>query len=83
MTFTFRMVLNLNKVCMCVHVHAHAYVFTIKGKEATFKLQSRVVSMTLKYKYGWSRFLITSYTAEGCIIGSHLSVMNDIYIWIF
>lgn len=47
MTFTFRMVLNLNKVCMCVHVHAHAYVFTIKGKEATFKLQSRVVSMTL------------------------------------
>lgn len=41
------MVLNLNKVCMCVHVHAHAYVFTIKGKEATFKLQSRVVSMTL------------------------------------
>lgn len=75
------MVLNISKVCVCVHVHVH--VFTIRGKEATFKLQSRVVSMTLKYKYGWSRFLITSYTAEGCIIGSHLSVMNDIYIWIF
>ena len=75
------MVLNISKVCVCVHVHV--YVFTIRGKEATFKLQSRVVSMTLKYKYGWSRFLITSYTAEGCIIGSHLSVMNDIYIWIF
>ena len=68
MTFTFRMVLNINKVCLCVH--AHEYVFTIKGKEATFKLQSRVVSMTLKDKYGWSRFLITSYKAEGCIIGS-------------